>query len=151
MKYNVTATFLDRSGNHYILSLVCAAILTCMIVGQLFTFEEMFSTAAIATISSDASSYIIPSLVVALELGALAYFLPLALSKAARLVGLGAAVVTTIGWLIVALFTWGNEGVFGILGTTIEFDAAPIGTLFAALLLGLSLRVIYLDRNSLLA
>ena len=151
MKYNVTATFLDRSGNHYILSLVCASLLTLMIVGQLFTFEEMFSTAAIASLSSDASSYIVPSVIVALELASLAYFLPLALSKAARLVGLGAAAITAVGWLWLAIMTWGSSAVFGIIGTSIEFSAVPFGALFAIVLFVLSAYIVYLDRRSLLA
>jgi hypothetical protein len=140
MSFFVTATEAEqpKSKNVQIAGVVLAALLTIMLVGQLFTYEKFAEVIqGFGFFSGSDITSIIAALIVTFELAALPFLLRMRLSPLARIVSMVVGWTVLLFWLGISFWlniTLSLSPNSGVLGDTIKL---PVGwwmvTFFVAL------------------
>lgn len=136
----ITPTILRRAGWHQYLALTITAILTLLVVLQLFWFEELPRELAVSLpVEWVRVSSILAALFVIGEVLAVAYFLPIALSPLARWCTRVLAVCAPLGWIAVTAYSLVSGQAANVAYLGAKFDIALTWTyvaVMAALLAG---------------
>lgn len=99
-----------------------AALITVMVVGQLFNFEDFIpAIGELQLPGMEAYAAVIAAIVVITEVFALPFLLRMSLSPLMRWVSLVCSVLVAIGWLKLSILAVMNDGVkVPLLGTKLE-------------------------------
>lgn len=102
----VTATIFRRSGKHQIYSLALACAFVVMALLQLFSLEDMPTALSVLLPAGFVmNTHALMALIVVIEVFAIPYFLPIALSPLARLCAAICALLTPLVWGGLNLYT----------------------------------------------
>jgi len=101
--YKRSDAFVER------LAYVAAFLITIMLVSQLFSYDSMVDSLGVLLPAAWARSLpVILALVVVVELFALPYFLPIALSRLARICAAVCSWLVPLGWMAIMYIALGN-------------------------------------------
>ena len=107
----IQATILWRNGVYQWGALALAGVSTLLLTLQLFSYDMMAQPfGRLLPKQMVPAIEIIMAGIVVLELGAIAYFLPLALSKLARAIGAVSAVLVPLVWIVLTWHGLHNTG-----------------------------------------
>ena len=148
---HVEATIFRRSGAQLWLSLAIAFVFVCFTLLQLFSFEDMTSVIQVLLpANTSINAQVLITFIVVLEVFAVPYFLPIALSPLARICAGVCAVIVPVVWgvLNVSAVASNQAANAGFVSPKIHLDAGAISIAFLTLLLVFTLVLMYLDRRS---
>lgn len=123
----------------------CAALITVMLVSQLFSYEDFPSTLdVILPINDQPLVHLLAALVVIAELFALPYLLSMYIAPLMRVVSAVFGVLATGFWLIVSL-TSAHAANSGLFSTTLKIPGGVLAAVWSLAVFGLLASVIYVD------
>lgn len=134
-----------RTASAKVASLTAAAMLVCMLLAQLFNYEDFAVTLGTVLPFNDiVGTKVLAASIVALELLALPYLLSMYLSALMRVTCALAAAAVALFWLMIA-FTNAHASNSAFFSTTIDLPGGIIAALWAVVLSGLIAATIYGD------
>lgn len=134
-----------RSRSTKVTALICAAVITVMLVAQLFGYEDFWSAlSVIMPITDQHIVEIVAAALVMVELLSLPYLLGMYISRLMRVVSVLAGMGTCGFWLIMTL-TNAHASNSALLSTTVDIPGGVLAVLWSTVLMGLFLRVFISD------
>ena len=136
---HATEAVRPRTKSIEVASLVLAALLIIMAVGQLFTYEKFAEVIkGLGFTSNDVTASLVAALIVVFEVAAIPFLLRMRLSPLARFLSMLSGWVVLIFWMSLSLwlnFTLNVASNSGVLGDTVKLPVdAWMVTFFAALI-----------------